>query len=275
MAAQNPSKQPGNLPSQGKQAHEQVNAISLRSGTTYQSPDVPIDKDEVAYMHPKGLGNLELSDDEKELSKGRTRDKKKDKKAGETKSKLEQQFGRFMEVVKNLQVSVPAYAKFLKEILSKKRSFDEVETVAFTQECAVALQANSPPKLKDRGSFYIPCHIDSLQMADISLKRYIGVLEDVSVRVGKYFIPTDFIVMDMAEESHVPIILGRPFLHTAGALIDVKDSSLTLRVGNDTIKFVLDNALKRRLSVAPCYMLNDVDPLIHYFFYFVFGQESV
>ncbi|XP_074297512.1 uncharacterized protein LOC141628247 [Silene latifolia] len=103
----------------------------------------------------------------------------------------------------------------------------------------------------------------TLKMADRSLKSLIGVLEYVPVRVGKYFIPDDFIVMYMAEDSQVPIILGRLFLHTAGALIDVREGSLTLRVGDDTIKFVLDNALKRPHSVAPCYMLNVVDPPIH------------
>ncbi|XP_074304836.1 uncharacterized protein LOC141639661 [Silene latifolia] len=103
----------------------------------------------------------------------------------------------------------------------------------------------------------------TLQMADRYLNKLMGVLEDVPVRVGKYFIPLDFIVMEMAEDSHVPIILGRQFLHTAEALIDVRDGSLTLRVGDDTVKFVLDNALKRPHSVALCYMLNIVDPAIH------------
>ncbi|XP_074291765.1 uncharacterized protein LOC141618560 [Silene latifolia] len=102
----------------------------------------------------------------------------------------------------------------------------------------------------------------TLQMADRSLKSPLVGLEDVPVRVGKYFIPVDFIVMDMAEDSQVPIILGRPFLHTTGALIDVKDGSLTLRFRDDTIKFVLDNAFKRPYPVARCYMLNVVNPRI-------------
>ncbi|XP_074319935.1 uncharacterized protein LOC141656777 [Silene latifolia] len=98
------------------------------------------------------------------------------------------------------------------------------------------------------------------EMADRSLKSPMGVLEDVPVRVGKYFIPVNFIVMDMANKSQVPIILGRPFLHTAGVLIDVRDDSLKLRVVDDTIKFVLDNALKNPHLVASYYMLNVVDP---------------
>ena len=78
------------------------------------------------------------------------------------KTKLDKQFGKFLEVVKNLQVTVPftelitqvpAYAKFMKDILTRKRAFNEVETVAFTKECSALLQNKSPPKLKDPGSF--------------------------------------------------------------------------------------------------------------------------
>ncbi|XP_074318557.1 uncharacterized protein LOC141655371 [Silene latifolia] len=135
-------------------------------------------------------------------------------------------------------------AWFLKEILSKKRSFDEVETIAFTHECNAALQANSPPKLKDPRSFSIACTIGpltidnvlcdlgenvsvmpykicnklnmmklkctnmALQMADMSIKHPMGILEDIPVRIGKFFILVDFVVIDIAEDSRVPIILG-------------------------------------------------------------------
>ena len=192
------------------------------------------------------------------------------------KTNLDKQFGKFLEVVKDLKVTVPftelitqipSYAKFMKEILTRKRSISEVETVAFTAECSAVLQNKSPPKLKDPGSFSIPCHIGNLlidnalcdlgasvsvmplsvcsklnmgklkatnitlQMADRSFKYPLGVLEDVPVRVGKFYIPVDFVVLDMAEDMQTPIILGRPFLNTAGAIIDVKCGKLTLSVG--------------------------------------------
>ncbi|XP_074277394.1 uncharacterized protein LOC141601032 [Silene latifolia] len=198
MAVHHPTKQPGNLPPQGKQAHEQANVIQLRSGTTYQNPEMPINEDEVPYMHPKGLGNLELSDKEKEVNETETRAKEAELinialpfPHRQQKSKMDKQFGWFIRVVKNLQVSVPftelitqvsAYAKFMKEILTRKRSFDEVETVAFTQKCST--------------------------MADRSIKLPLGVLEDVPVRVGKFFIPVDFFNLDMAEDTQIAIILG-------------------------------------------------------------------
>ena len=67
----------------------------------------------------------------------------------------------------------------------------------------------------------------SLQLDDRSVKYPIGILEDVPVRIGKLYIPTDFVVMDIKEYDNIPILLGRPFLSTTGAIIDVKRGKLT------------------------------------------------
>ena len=69
-----------------------------------------------------------------------------------------------------------------------------------------------------------------------------GVLEDVLVKVGKFIFPVDFIVMKMEEDTQVPLLLGRTFLATRGALIDVKKGELTLRVGNEEVHFNLNKA---------------------------------
>ncbi|XP_074265601.1 uncharacterized protein LOC141588042 [Silene latifolia] len=83
------------------------------------------------------------------------------------------QFVKFMEVIKNLQVTVlftelitqiPSYTKCMKDILTKKMTFDKVETIAFTAEVSALLQNKSPPKLKDPGSFSIPCTIGNYQI---------------------------------------------------------------------------------------------------------------
>ncbi|CAJ2652102.1 unnamed protein product [Trifolium pratense] len=142
------------------------------------------------------------------------------------------------------------------DILTNKRKIEDDETVMLTAECSAILQNEMPPKLKDPGSFSIPCVIGkyvidralcdlgasislmpvalceklkmgelrptkmSVQFADRSVKYPLGILENVPVRVGQFFIPTDFIVMDIREDSNTPILLGRPFLATAGAIID-------------------------------------------------------
>ncbi|XP_021715164.1 uncharacterized protein LOC110683120 [Chenopodium quinoa] len=83
----------------------------------------------------------------------------------------------------------------------------------------------------------------SLQLVDRSVKFPLGVFEDVPLRVGKFFIPCEFVVMEMEEDSHVPIILGRPFLATAGAIINMKNGKITFEVGDEKMEYSLLNAM--------------------------------
>ncbi|XP_042400931.1 uncharacterized protein LOC121990957 [Zingiber officinale] len=69
-----------------------------------------------------------------------------------------------------------------------------------------------------------------------------GIVEDVSVEVGGCIVPTDFIILDMEEDPKMLIILGRPFLATAGAIIDVKSHKLSLEIGKEKIEFDLSNS---------------------------------
>ena len=76
-----------------------------------------------------------------------------------------------------------------------------------------------------------------IRLADKTQKQAIGVVENVLLKVGKYILPTDFVILDM-EESHThPIILGRPFLATARALIDVEQGELILRIHDERLSF--------------------------------------
>ena len=73
----------------------------------------------------------------------------------------------------------------------------------------------------------------SLQMSYISLTFPKGIIEDVLVKVDKFIFPMDFVVLDKEEDRKALIILGRPFLTIAQALIDMKNGELTLKVGED------------------------------------------
>ena len=188
---------------------------------------------------------------------------------------INKQFTKFMEVFKKLHINIPfadvleqmhSYVKFMKNILSKKRRLSDFETVNLTEECSAILQKKLPHKLKDPGSFTIPCTIRNsiferalcdlgtsinlmplsifrqlglgearpttvtLQLTDRSLKHPKGVIEDVLVKVDKFIFPEDFIILDMEEDKEIPIILGRPFLATGRAMIDVQRGELKLRV---------------------------------------------
>ena len=76
-----------------------------------------------------------------------------------------------------------------------------------------------------------------LQLADRTVKKPEGIVENVLVRAGKFIFLVYFIVLDFKEDEDVPLILGMPFLYTTKAIIDVYDGTLTLRVGKESCKF--------------------------------------
>ena len=82
-------------------------------------------------------------------------------------------------------------------------------------------------------------------MADRSMTQPEGILEDVLVKVGKFIFPMDFVVIDMEEDKQVPLLLGRPFLATGAALIDVKKGELTLSFGIEEVHFNLNQSKKQ------------------------------
>nr|GEX36708.1 reverse transcriptase domain-containing protein [Tanacetum cinerariifolium] len=80
----------------------------------------------------------------------------------------------------------------------------------------------------------------TLELVDRLISRPVGVAEDVFVKVGMFHFPADFVVVDFDADPQVPLILGRSFLKTERALIDVFEGELTLRVGKEAITFNLD-----------------------------------
>ncbi|GJW15423.1 reverse transcriptase domain-containing protein [Tanacetum coccineum] len=75
----------------------------------------------------------------------------------------------------------------------------------------------------------------SVRLADRSFQHPIGIAENMLVEVGKFTFPVDFIILGMEEDSKVPLILGRPFLYTADAVIRVKQKQLNLGVDFDAL----------------------------------------
>ena len=82
------------------------------------------------------------------------------------------------------------------------------------------------------------------------------------MKVGKFFIPVDFVVLDMEEDNQIPIILGRPFLATAGAIIDMKNGKLTFRIGEETAEFNVFAESKIQSSSNSCFRIDVSDRLI-------------
>jgi hypothetical protein len=99
----------------------------------------------------------------------------------------------------------------------------------------------------------------TLHLADSSVRLPLGIVEDVPVLVGKFYVPANFIVMEIKEDKEVPIILGRPFLRTAGAMIDVKNDTLTLNIGDNKVRFQIDRAMKYPSSAESYFRIDVID----------------
>ncbi len=85
------------------------------------------------------------------------------------------------------------------------------------------------------------------------------ILENIPTKVGKFFIPIDFVVLEMVEDVQILIILGRPFLATVGAVIDVKNGQLTLKVGDEEVEFNLFSTMNRKLGLDECFKVDIID----------------
>ncbi|GKF56696.1 DNA-directed DNA polymerase [Tanacetum coccineum] len=155
-----------------------------------------------------------------------------------------------------------------------------------------------PSKEKDPGSFTIPCdighlHIDnaladlvasisvmpytmyeklgqgepkptrmSLELVDRPIQYPRGIAEDVLIKIDKFVLPIDFVILDMREDSRI-LILGRPFLATARAMIGVFNKKITLRVGSEEVIFNVDQSMKKsRTDDDKCYAIDDLDTVI-------------
>ncbi|GJX14917.1 reverse transcriptase domain-containing protein [Tanacetum coccineum] len=83
------------------------------------------------------------------------------------------------------------------------------------------------------------------------------------VKVGKFTFPVDFVILEMEEDSKVPLILGRPFLHTADAVIRVKQKQLNLGVGTERMIFNIDSAIKHSYSNDDtCFIIDVIDEIL-------------
>ena len=84
----------------------------------------------------------------------------------------------------------------------------------------------------------------TIHMANRSVTQPRGIVEDILVKTGKFVFPIDFVVLDMKEDPNVPIILGRPLLNIVGALVDIRESKLTLRVRDEKEIFGIEDGFQ-------------------------------
>nr|GEV33824.1 reverse transcriptase domain-containing protein [Tanacetum cinerariifolium] len=166
---------------------------------------------------------------------------------------------KFMEIFRDLHfelsfadalVHMPKFALMFKKLLNNKDKLIELTKIPLNKNCSAVVLKKLLEKLGDRGRFLIPCDflefdnclaLADLELADRTISKPTGVAENVFVKVGKFYFLANFIVLDFVADPRVPLILGRPFLSTAHAFIDVyegeiifrhDDQSLTLKCGD-------------------------------------------
>ncbi|KAI3807730.1 hypothetical protein L1987_23664 [Smallanthus sonchifolius] len=173
----------------------------------------------------------------------------------------------FLDIIQQM----PKYGHFLKDFLTNKRNMEEA--VKRTNHCVALIERCLLKKLSDPGKFSLPCSIGPLpitfaiadlgasvnvmpyvmfkrlsignprpvnatiELADGSVKSPIGVIENSLVKVGKFVFPADFMVLEMGPDYSMSLILGRPFLATAQAVIDMNEGILTLCAGKQSVTY--------------------------------------
>nr|GEX50347.1 hypothetical protein [Tanacetum cinerariifolium] len=173
-------------------------------------------------------------------------------------------------------ILMPKFGPTIKTLLTNKDKLSEIARTLLNEHCSAVLLKKLLEKLGDPGKFLIPCDFSemaeclaladldaninlmplsvwnklflpelsptymTLELANRSISRPVRVAEDVFVKVGTFHFPAEFVVVDFDADPRVPLILGRSFLNTGRALIDVFEGELTLRVGKEAITFNLD-----------------------------------
>nr|GFA91226.1 reverse transcriptase domain-containing protein [Tanacetum cinerariifolium] len=171
-------------------------------------------------------------------------------------------------------------ASTLKALIRNKEKLSEMARTMMNEHCLAVILNKLPRKLGDLGKFLIPCEfpgIDeclaladlgasinlmplsvweglslpkltptcmTLELADHSVSKPLGIAKDVSFKVGVFHFSADFVVVDFEPDPRVPLILGRCFLKTSRALIDVHKGKLTLRIGTEAITYNLDQTVR-------------------------------
>nr|GEZ12339.1 reverse transcriptase domain-containing protein [Tanacetum cinerariifolium] len=175
---------------------------------------------------------------------------------------------------------MPKFASTLKALIGNKEKLNEMARTPMNEHCSAVILNKLPRKLGDLGKFLIPCEFPgmdeclaladlgesinlmpfsvwealslleltltcmTLELEDRSVSKPIGIAKDVSFKVGVFQFPADFVVVDFEPDPRVSLILGRCFLKTRRALIDVHKGELTLRIEKEAITYNLDQTVR-------------------------------
>nr|GEV78108.1 reverse transcriptase domain-containing protein [Tanacetum cinerariifolium] len=198
---------------QGSTAQVQPTVIPI----FIREPDVPRTQPKPTILYPSRLNDQKLRE------------------------KATNQMEKFFQIFYDLHFDIsfadalllmPKFASTIKNLHTTKDKLFELAKVPLNENRSAMLLKNLPEKLGDLGKTYSTRM--TLELADRSITHPKGVAEDVFVKVGKFYFPTDFVDVDFEADLKVPLILGISFLRTGRALIDVYGEEISLRVNDES-----------------------------------------
>ncbi|XP_047943176.1 uncharacterized protein LOC125190018 [Salvia hispanica] len=185
----------------------------------------------------------------------------------------------------DLFLHFPKFSMFFKDLIAKKEKIQDDGVVILSAFCSQFVKGKMPAKRRDPGSCVIPCEMGDkkfpkclldqgsgislmalktarsigleariepididLQLADHSIVKPKGIIEDVLVKVDKFILPVDFIVIEMEEDKDMPILFGRPFLATGDVVIETKTNTVMFRVDGENVVIEQEKAKGRLLE---------------------------
>nr|GEZ49815.1 reverse transcriptase domain-containing protein [Tanacetum cinerariifolium] len=220
-------------------------AITTRSGISYDGPPIPLPGVEKEYEATKDTELPSTEDIQPPLAKEKLREKNDILAAKFMEIFCDLHFElSFADAL----VHMPKFAPMFKKLLNNKDKLIELTKMLLNENCSAVVLKKLPEKLGDPGRFLIPCDFSKfdnclaladvgasinlmtlsiwkklrlptlndtkivLELADRTISKPTSVAENVFVKVGKFYFPADFVVLDFIADPRVPLILGRPFL---------------------------------------------------------------
>nr|GEU51014.1 hypothetical protein [Tanacetum cinerariifolium] len=270
---------------------EELKGITTRSGVAYQGPTIPT---------PSKQGTKVTKDQVQTPSSQSTAPVQPPVSQSETPTPIsEPVVAPVSAPMPNLKSSIPYPSRRDNErrsLIGNKEKLGEISRTPMNEHYSAIILNKLPRKLGDPEKFLIPCEFPrmdeclaladlgasinlmphfmwealslpeltptcmTLEVADRSVSKPIGIAKDVSFKVGVFHFPADFVVVDFKPDPRVPLILGRCFLKTGRTLIDVHKGELTLRIRNKAITYNLDKLDFLLFEEADAFLSLEDDP---------------
>nr|GEU60159.1 hypothetical protein [Tanacetum cinerariifolium] len=230
----------------------ELKSITTRIGLVLDGPSVPISP---PFINPEEDERVEETLMDLELDEFTIKVPPSLDAQAKAARKVKVQIHKFWKMFKQLHINItladaliliPKYQKMLKALLSNKEKLLELENTPLNENYSAVILKKLPKKLGDPGKFLIPCGFSELKckaltdLANQAICTLAGIARDVFVSVRKFTFPTDFVIVDYESDPRVPLILGRPFLRTARALIDVHGEEMILPTTSSSPNHLLE-----------------------------------